>query len=125
MAAMPRTTPAEYTAVARDSGDATVTLDVRGVRATYGTVVALQDLAFVAHAGQVLGLLGPNGAGKTTAIRVLTTISTPADGSFAVAGVPHTRPDEIRRRVGVLPESAGYPEAQTASEFLRYFARLH
>jgi ABC-2 type transport system ATP-binding protein len=39
--------------------------------------------------------------------------------------VPHTRPAEIRRRVGVLPESAGYPEGQTANEFLRYFARLH
>jgi ABC-2 type transport system ATP-binding protein len=102
-----------------------LTLDVRGVRATYGTVVALHDLTFTAHAGEVLGLLGPNGAGKTTAIRVLTTISAPAAGSFTVAGVPHTRPVEIRGRVGVLPESAGYPETQTASEFLRYFARLH
>ena len=55
-------------------------------------------------------MLGPNGAGKTTAIRVLTTILEPTAGTFAVAGVPHTRPAEIRRRIGVLPESAGYPE---------------
>ena len=43
---------------------------------------------------------------------------------FAVAGVPHTRPAEIRRRVGVLPESAGYPGKQTGDEYLRYFGRL-
>jgi ABC-2 type transport system ATP-binding protein len=128
MAATPRPTPARDPASPPDPGvaaAAVVTLEARSVRATYGSVVALDDLTFTARAGDVLGLLGPNGAGKTTAIRVLTTIAAPAAGSFAVAGVPHTRPAEIRRRVGVLPESAGYPEAQTANEFLRYFARLH
>jgi ABC-2 type transport system ATP-binding protein len=41
-----------------------------------------------------------------------------------VAGVPHSRPAEIRERIGVLPESAGYPDQQTGEEFLRYHARL-
>ena len=125
MAAMPRPTPAEDAAASPEPGGAAVTLEAHGLRATYGSLVALDDLTFTAREGEVLGLLGPNGAGKTTAIRVLTTIAAPAAGSFAVAGVPHTRPAEIRRRVGVLPESAGYPEAQTATEFLRYFGRLH
>jgi ABC-2 type transport system ATP-binding protein len=87
-------------------------------------VLAVEDLSFAARAGEVVGLLGPNGAGKTTAIRVLTTIFAPTAGCFAVAGIPHTRPAEIRRRVGVLPESAGYPDQQTGGEFLRYHARL-
>jgi ABC-2 type transport system ATP-binding protein len=69
-------------------------------------------------------VLGPNGAGKTTAIRVLTTILEPTSGTFSVAGVPATRPNEIRARIGVLPESSGYPERQTGQEFLRYHARL-
>jgi ABC-2 type transport system ATP-binding protein len=68
-------------------------------------------------------VLGPNGTGKTTAIRVLTTILEPTSG-FAVAGVPHTRPAEIRRQIGVLPESACYPEHQTGED-LRYHARLY
>ena len=55
-------------------------------------MVAVEELSFTARAGEVVGLLGPNGAGKTTAIRVLTTIFAPTAGSFAVAGVPHTRP---------------------------------
>jgi ABC-2 type transport system ATP-binding protein len=73
----------------------------------------------------VFGFLGPNGAGKTTAIRMLTTILEPTKGAFTVAGAPHTRPAEIRRRIGVLPESAGYPDAQTGEEYLVYHGRLH
>jgi ABC-2 type transport system ATP-binding protein len=101
-----------------------LSVEARGLKRAYGTVVAVEELSFAACAGEVIGLLGPNGAGKTTAIRVLTTILAPTAGSFTVAGIPHTRPAEIRQRIGVLPESAGYPEKQTGAEFLRYYARL-
>jgi ABC-2 type transport system ATP-binding protein len=100
-------------------------VQARGVEKRYGSLVAVADLSFEAQPGEILGVLGPNGAGKTTAIRVLTTILEPTRGGFAVAGVPHTRPAEIRRRIGVLPESAGYPEHQTGEEYLRYHARLY
>ena len=101
-----------------------VTVEARGLKKDYGGHVAVEQLSFTAAAGEVVGLLGPNGAGKTTAIRMLTTILAPTAGSFTVAGVPHTRPAEIRQRIGVLPESAGYPEQQAGAEFLRYHARL-
>jgi ABC-2 type transport system ATP-binding protein len=100
-------------------------VQAQGVEKRYGSLVAVADLTFEAEAGEILGVLGPNGAGKTTAIRVLTTILPPSRGMFSVAGVPHTRPAEIRRRIGVLPESAGYPEHQTAEEYLHYHARLY
>ncbi len=100
-------------------------IEARGVEKRYGSLIAVADLSFDAQAGEILGVLGPNGAGKTTAIRVLTTILAPTRGSFEVAGSPHTRPTEIRRRIGVLPESAGYPERQTGEEYLRYHARLY
>jgi ABC-2 type transport system ATP-binding protein len=96
-----------------------------GVEKRYGHLVALADLSFEAQAGEILGVLGLNGAGKTTAIRILTTILRPTRGTFTVAGVPGAQPAEIRRRIGVLPESAGYPEHQTGEEFLRYHARLY
>ena len=99
-------------------------VEARSIAKRYGSLVAVADLTFAVDAGEVLGVLGPNGAGKTTAIRVLTTILQPTHGSFMVAGIPHTRPTEIRRRVGVLPESAGYPERQTGEEYLRFHARL-
>ena len=100
-------------------------VEAHGVRKEYGSLVAVEDLSFAVEAGEILGVLGPNGAGKTTAIRVLTTILSPTRGSFDVAGVPHTRPAEIRQSIGVLPESAGYPEQQTGEEFLRFYARLY
>jgi ABC-2 type transport system ATP-binding protein len=100
-------------------------VEAQGVGKRYGSLVALGDLTFSVQPGEVLGVLGPNGAGKTTAIRILTTILQPSSGSFSVAGVPHTRAAEIRRRIGVLPESAGYPERQQGQEYLRYHARLY
>jgi ABC-2 type transport system ATP-binding protein len=103
----------------------TPSVEAEGLSKRYGSFVALESLTFSLKAGEVLGVLGPNGAGKTTAIRVLTTILGPSGGRFSVAGVPHTRPSEIRRVVGVLPESAGYPARQTGEEYLRYFARLY
>jgi ABC-2 type transport system ATP-binding protein len=96
-----------------------------GLGKSYGSVVAVEDLSFAVEAGEILGVLGPNGAGKTTAIRILTTIMAPTHGTFTVAGVPSSRPAEIRSRIGVLPESAGYPDRQTGEEFLCYHARLY
>jgi len=99
-------------------------IETHGLTKWYGGLRAVEQLDLEVEAGVVLGFLGPNGAGKTTVIRILTTILRPSAGSFAIAGIPHTRPVEIRRRVGVLPETAGYPEGQTGAEFLRYHARL-
>jgi ABC-2 type transport system ATP-binding protein len=100
-------------------------IEAEGVAKRYGGLLALEDLSFAVESGEILGVLGPNGAGKTTAIRILTTILSPASGRFAIAGVPHTRPAEIRRVIGVLPESAGYPRRRMGEEYLRYFAMLY
>lgn len=105
--------------------DTTVMLRAGGLRKSYGDLVALHSLDLEVSAGTVLGLLGPNGAGKTTAIRILTTVLAPDSGRFSVAGVSDREPAEIRRRIGALPESAGYPPAQTAREWLVYHGRLY
>jgi ABC-2 type transport system ATP-binding protein len=102
----------------------TAAVEAHGIFRRYGPLVAVDSLSFAAPRGEILGVLGRNGAGKTTALRILTTILDPDRGGFAVAGLPHTRRKEIRRRIGVLPETAGYPERQTGEEHLRYIARL-
>jgi ABC-2 type transport system ATP-binding protein len=76
-------------------------------------------------AGRILGFLGPNGAGKTTAIRILTTILEPDAGHFVVNGVTSKHPEELRRRIGVLPESLGFHKQMTGLECLVFFGRLY
>jgi ABC-2 type transport system ATP-binding protein len=100
------------------------TLEVDRLSKRYGERTAVDELSFTARQGDIIGLLGPNGAGKTTTIRLLTTILRPSGGSFTVAGISGDHPAQIRQRIGVLPESAGYPGRQTGREYLRYAGRL-
>lgn len=99
-------------------------IDARGLTRSYGGTPALAGVDLCVQPGVVLGLLGPNGAGKTTLIRVLSTILVPDAGSFTVSGIPGTRGHDVRRIIGVLPESAGYPRLQTSEEWLTFHARL-
>src|SRR5262245_57596732 len=92
---------------------------------SYGPRRALRDLSFTLEPGRILGFLGPNGAGKTTSIRILTTILEPDTGHFTVDGIGWENPDEIRRRIGVLPEIFGLPKQMTGIEYLAYFGQLY
>jgi len=90
---------------------------------SYGGREALRGLSFTLKAGRVLGFLGPNGAGKTTAIRILTTILEADSGHFVVDGISSQYPERIRRKIGVLPESQGFPKEVTGIEYLSYFGQ--
>ena len=100
-------------------------IEAHALRRSYHDHVAVSSVDFTVDRGTVLGLLGPNGAGKTTLIRMLSTLLEPDSGSFEIAGLPHTEARRIRQRVGVLPESPGYPRWQTCQEWLAYHARLY
>ena len=100
-------------------------LVAEGLRKSYGPRKALQGLTFSLKAGRVLGFLGPNGAGKTTSIRILTTMMEPEAGHFTIDGIGSERPEQIRRRIGVLPENLGFPRQMTGLEYLIYFGQLY
>ena len=86
----------------------------------------LDSLDFVVPKGQIVGLLGPNGSGKTTTVRLLNGVLAPDSGRIKVAGYdPQTRGDEIRKRSGVLTESAGLYRNLSGSENLNFFAALY
>ena len=104
---------------------ADITVEAVHLTKKYRERTAIEDVSFTARSNDVVGLLGPNGAGKTTTIRILTTVLTPTSGDFRIAGRSPKPPGEIRRRVGVLPESSGYPGFQTGLEHLSYHARLY
>jgi sodium transport system ATP-binding protein len=94
--------------------------------AARGTVVrAVDGVSFAARDGEITGLLGPNGAGKTTTLRMLYTLMRPDAGRVLVDGIDAAqRPDEVRRRLGVLPDARGLYKRLTARENVAYFGRL-
>jgi len=75
--------------------------------------------------GGVLGLLGPNGAGKTTLMQMIATVTKPTAGRIFFRDTDAVaKPDELRRRLGYLPQDFGVYDNLTAYEFLSYFATL-
>jgi ABC-2 type transport system ATP-binding protein len=74
-------------------------------------------------AGRILGLLGPKGSGKTTSIRILTTKMEPESGHFMIDGVSSRHPEQIRRKIGVMPENLDVPSQMTGLEYLIDYGR--
>jgi len=97
-----------------------------GLGKRYDDLWALRDLDLDVAPGTVLGLLGHNGAGKTTAIRILTTLATPTEGSASVAGFDVVEgADEVRRRIGVAAQEATVDGLLTARFNLEMVGRLY
>jgi sodium transport system ATP-binding protein len=91
-----------------------------------GPVHAVRGVSLRAEDGQITGLLGPNGAGKTTTLRMLYTLMAPDTGSVKVDGFDSVREaEDVRRRLGVLPDARGVYKRLTARENIAYFGRLH
>ncbi len=98
---------------------------VEGLVKRFGTVVALDGVAFEVPAGTVFGLLGPNGAGKTTAIRILTTILRPDAGRAEILGLDVLRrPGAVRLNIGLAGQYAAVDPNLTGGENLRLIGRL-
>ena len=97
-----------------------------GLVKRYGDVVALDGLSLTVPRGSVLSLLGPNGAGKTTAVRILTTLLEPDEGSVQVAGVDLAQdPNGLRQRIGLSGQEAAVDEYLTGCENLEMVGRLY
>jgi ABC-2 type transport system ATP-binding protein len=97
-----------------------------GLVKKFGDLRALDGLDLAVPEGTVLGLLGPNGAGKTTAVRILTTLLEPDEGTATVAGIDVRRdPAQVRARIGLSGQYAAVDEYLTGYENLHMIGRLY
>jgi len=100
-------------------------IEVVNLSKSYGDYIAVSDVSFSADKGQIVGFLGPNGAGKTTTIRMLATYLPPTSGKASIAGYDVvSQAEEVRKRIGYLPENPPlYPE-MTVREYLKFIAEI-
>jgi len=106
------------------SADAAV--EVFDLRKVYGDLVAVNNISFSVKTGEVFAFLGPNGAGKTTTVEMIESIRQPTAGTTKILGKDiSTSFDEVKEKIGVLPQEFHSFERLTVRETLEFFSRLY
>ncbi len=100
-------------------------IEVTGLTKRFGPKVAVDDLSFSVKKGEVLGFLGPNGAGKSTTMRMVTGFLPVTAGEVAICDISMiANPQEAKRKIGYLPESAPLYNDMTVQGFLKFCASM-
>lgn len=100
-------------------------IKIENLTKTYGQVKALDHISFEVKEGEVLGFLGLNGAGKTTTMNIITGFIPPTSGTVTVEGFDvMDNPQEVKRRIGYLPEQPPVYTDLTVREYLKFVAKL-
>jgi ABC-2 type transport system ATP-binding protein len=95
---------------------------LRGLRKTFGDVVAVDGLDLEVARGECFGLLGPNGAGKTTTIEICEGLTTADAGTVELLGLEwRAGANQLRQRIGIQLQETQFPEKLTVQETLRLF----
>lgn len=100
-------------------------LELRGVTKRYSGNPAVQNISFIAHAGEVTGYLGLNGSGKSTTLKMITGLIDPTDGEILFRGQPIDRdPIAYRQLFGYVPEEPHLYPHLTGAEYLEMVGQL-
>ena len=92
----------------------------------YGKLFALKNLSLDLVEGDLFGFIGPNGSGKTTTMKILATLLQPTWGEAYVCGLSiYTRPKDIRRLIGFMPDFFGVYDDMKVIEYLEFFAAAY
>src|SRR5947208_6107072 len=101
-------------------------IETRDLTKKYGELFAIKSITLNLNRGDVFGFIGPNGAGKTTAMKILATLLNPTWGEAYICGNSiYTRPKEIRRLIGFMPDFFGVYDDMKVIEYLEFFAAAY
>lgn len=100
-------------------------VEIKNLRKTFGSIVAVDGVSFTVGKGEVLGFLGPNGAGKSTTMKMITGFLTPTSGTVRVCGYD-VQDDALaaKTRIGYLPEGAPAYQDMTPASFLTFIGQM-
>ena len=100
-------------------------LELRRVSKLYSGIPAVDEISFIARAGEVTGYLGPNGSGKSTTLKMITGLMEPSDGEILFHGEPIDH-DRIahKQRLGYVPEEPQLYPHLTGAEYLEMVGQL-
>jgi ABC-2 type transport system ATP-binding protein len=100
-------------------------IEVEHLTKRYTRHTAVSDVSFHVGRGEIVGLLGPNGAGKSTIMRILSCYMPATSGTGRIAGFDvFTEPDEVRRRIGYMPENNPLYKEMRVKEYLGFRGAL-
>ena len=92
----------------------------------FGKLTAVDSLNLQIPAGSLYGLIGPNGAGKTTTLRMLAGLLDPSSGEIFINGSSTNDGwQEVRQKIGYMPDFFGVYEDMLVWEYLDFFARCY
>lgn len=100
-------------------------ITVSGLRKTYGSTIAVEDVSFEVYDGEIFGIIGPNGAGKTTTVECLQGLRSPDGGALRVLGLdPTSQAQELRHQIGSQLQQSSLPDRLKVREALNLFGSL-
>ena len=106
--------------------DPTVLIETRNLVKKYGDKLAVNDVSFDVHKGEIFGFLGPNGAGKTTTIKVIVGLLQPTSGTVKVGGYDvQAQPLQAKAASGYVPDTPNLYAKLTGRELLRFVGDLY
>ena len=103
-----------------------VAIEVSNLKKVYGNLVAVDSISFNVKKGEVFAFLGPNGAGKTTTVEMIESIRVPTSGSIKILNKDiKTSFNDVKEKIGILPQEFHSFERLTVRETLVYFSKLY
>lgn len=101
-------------------------VEVSRLKKSFGAVHAVRDISFTVEAGEIFTIIGPNGAGKTTTLEMIEGLLPPDSGEIRFGSLDWTRNSEqIKREIGVQPQSSALFDLLTVEETLQLFATFY